>query len=112
MVGKALVTVLSRPHSVTCGGILLHDQRDGQMPKQQNSKVDSDQTSRRYSDWRPARLGAMLVSLGAAVRAAVSGSLRPALPEYPESAQFRQQRFRNEVSRAGPAHPGAAFDSS
>ena len=99
MVGKALVTVLSRPHSVTCGGILLHDQRDGQMPKQQNSKVDSDQTSRRYSDWRPARLGAMLVSLGAAVRAAVSGSLRPALPEYPESAQFRHQRFRNEVSR-------------
>ena len=69
------------------------------MPKQQHCKVDSDQTSRRYNDWRPARLGAMLVSLGAAVRAAVSGTLRPALPEYPESAQFRHQRFRNEVSR-------------
>ncbi|POB02007.1 MBL fold metallo-hydrolase [Halopseudomonas oceani] len=41
----------------------------------------------------------MLVSLLAAARAAVTGSLRPSLPIYPESAQFRHERFRNKVSR-------------
>lgn len=54
---------------------------------------------RRFTDWRPTRLWAMLVSLLAAARAAVTGSLRPSLPIYPESAQFRHERFRNKVSR-------------
>ena len=54
---------------------------------------------RMFTDWRPTRLSAMLVSLLATARAAVTGSLRPSLPIYPESAQFRHERFRNKVSR-------------
>lgn len=54
----------------------------------------------RFADWRPARIGAMLMSLGAALRASLNGTLRPTLPEYPDSAQFRAERFRNGVSRA------------
>ncbi|WP_434543359.1 MBL fold metallo-hydrolase [Halopseudomonas sabulinigri] len=36
----------------------------------------------------------------ATARAALTGALRPALPVYPESAQFRGDRFRNKTSRA------------
>ncbi|MEH6490567.1 MBL fold metallo-hydrolase [Halopseudomonas sp.] len=65
-----------------------------------HNPTDDNKADRRYRDWRPQRLITVLVSLLAAVRAALSGTLRPAFPVYPASAQFRGDRFRNKVSRA------------
>lgn len=64
------------------------------------SSTDDTKASRRYADWRPLRLISVLTSLVATARAALTGALRPALPVYPESAQFRGDRFRNKTSRA------------
>ncbi|WP_371833002.1 hypothetical protein [Halopseudomonas sp.] len=70
--------------------------------KQRNSEdvpASEPGRARRFIDWRPTRLAAMLLAFGAAARAALTGSLRPALPTYPESAQFRGERFRNKQAR-------------
>ncbi len=64
------------------------------------SSTDDTKPDRRYRDWRPERLFSVFVSLAAAARAALTGALRPALPVYPESTQFRGDRFRNKASRA------------
>ncbi|MGI3130647.1 MBL fold metallo-hydrolase [Halopseudomonas pachastrellae] len=66
----------------------------------ESDQAEPHSKSERFVDWRPARAVAMLVSLAVALRAGLSGTFRDPLPVYPGSAQFRGERFRNDVSRS------------